>query len=401
MKKQILNIILLAVAFTLLWQSFTMKDQQEDLEAVENKGVLIESNKDSYVVGRETTPIEVTITNDTQNKISLIYPCDSEILFNVYSIDDEKTDSCDLNTTKTIELDPQTPYIFDLLPYSYELFSEIGFYKIEFLWKQSGSDEIQNSNVVVQFKEPSFITKGWRVAIYKPIYNSLVAIAYYLPGQSVGFAIIILTLIIRTILLAPMNKSMKSQRAMQEIQPKIQKIQKEYKGNQAKIAEETMKIWKQHKVNPMGSCLPILIQAPIMIGVFYAVRSGFAFHHEYLLYDFMPQVDFLLLNTNFLGILELTQRNYFVLPLIVGGLQFVQIKLSMVNKKKGESKKKKENKKKGGDMADSMQAMQSSMLYVMPLMIAFFCASFPAGIGLYWGSSTAYGIVQQMFINKK
>jgi len=197
-----------------------------------------------------------------------------------------------------------------------------------------------------------------------------------------------------------MNKSMKSQKAMQEIQPKLQKIQKEYKGNQAKIAEETMKIWKQHKVNPMGSCLPILLQAPIMIGVFYAVKSGFSFHHEYLLYDFLPQIDFLTLNTNFLGILELTQRNYIILPLIVGGLQFFQIKLSMVKKKKEKSEKKKDDNKQNDNMADSMQAMQSSMLYVMPLMIAFFCASFPAGIGLYWGSSTAYGIVQQIFINK-
>src|SRR3989339_407748 len=95
-----------------------------------------------------------------------------------------------------------------------------------------------------------------------------------MPGHSLALAIIILTLIIRTILLVPSQHAIKSQKKLQEIQPKLEEIKKKYAGNQEKIAMETMKVWQENKVNPMGSCLPLLVQFPIMIALFYAVKYG-------------------------------------------------------------------------------------------------------------------------------
>lgn len=112
--------------------------------------------------------------------------------------------------------------------------------------------------------------------IEQPLYNILTLIASVLPTHDLGLAIILLTLLIKTVLLGPTLKSMKAGAKMQEIQPKLKEIQEKYKGNQTKISEETMKLWKEHKVNPFGSCLPILIQMPILFGLFYVIKSDIA-----------------------------------------------------------------------------------------------------------------------------
>ncbi|KKP36550.1 MAG: hypothetical protein UR28_C0042G0020 [Candidatus Peregrinibacteria bacterium GW2011_GWF2_33_10] len=405
MKKQIINAILLSVAFFLLWQSFTAQKTPNPEQAIPvNQELTVEASKNSFVMGRETRPMLIKISNDTQKVISILYPCQSEIMFDITESSVNQPDefkACPENGNKTSDLAPSQSISFDLLPFSYSVFPKAGNYNISMFWKYQDSPEIKKSMITWDLKEPSFLIKAWRIIVYRPIYNSLVVLAYYLPNQSVGLAIIILTIIIRTILLLPTNKAMKSQKALQEVQPRLKAIQEKYKGNQAKIAEETVKIWKEYKINPMGSCLPLLLQAPIMIGVFYAVQSGFTFNHEYLIYDFLTHIDILKLKTNFLGILELTERNRFWLPLIVGILQFVQVKLTTIKNNKQNLPVKKENKVKDFDMQDNMQVMQKSMLYVLPIMIAFFSASFPAGIALYWACSTAYGIVQQIFINKK
>ena len=152
----------------------------------------------------------------------------------------------------------------------------------------------------------------------------------------------------------------------------------------------------EHKVNRMGCCLPLLIQFPILIALYYVVQNGLNPDNANLLYGGLQNFDYSKINVIFLNILDLTKINIFVLPLFVGGLQFLQMKLALVrNKKKAESNKDQAPKKSEMDAANGM------MLYFMPAMIAVFTASVPAGVGLYWSTSTLYGIAQQMVVNAK
>jgi YidC/Oxa1 family membrane protein insertase len=134
-----------------------------------------------------------------------------------------------------------------------------------------------------------------------------------------------------------------------------------------------------------------LLQFPFLIGIFYVVKDGLNPDSTYLLYTNITNFSLHDVNTHFLG-MNLAEKNTYVLPLIVGGLQFIQMKLAMMKKEKKDDK----NEKKKDDMAMAT----SSMTYVMPVMIAVFTASLPAGVGIYWGTSTTYGIIQQLFVNK-
>lgn len=237
-------------------------------------------------------------------------------------------------------------------------------------------------------EEEGIFSKLWTGIFYRPIYNVLIFLIAYMPGNSLGLAIIILTIIIRTILLAPSQKAMKAQRKMQMVQPMIESIKEKYKGDKQRIAQETMAVWKTQKVNPLGSCLPLLLQFPVLIALFYVVQGGLNPDNTYLLYTSYSNFSFLNISTNFLG-LDLLKNNLYVLPLVVGLLTFAQMKLSTAM-----AGKKKDSKPKEMALASNM------MVYFMPVMVAVFTASLPSGVGVYWGVSTLYGVIQQYFVNK-
>ncbi len=254
----------------------------------------------------------------------------------------------------------------------------------------------------------------FRTAFYQPLLNALVYIISVLPYQDLGFAIIIITILIRLILLVPSQRALISQRKMQALQPRLEKIKKEFHGNQEKIAQETMKLWKDNKVNPFGSCLPLLIQFPFLIAIFYVIQSGLNPDNTYQLYGALKNFDYNSMNTLFLGILELTKPNAYVLPLIVGALQFGQMKLSFAKKTErtargrtslesgfASSKRSELTKETKPQITDEIAAANKSMIYVMPVMIGLFTASVPAGVGLYWAASTLFAIGQQIVVNKK
>jgi len=125
------------------------------------------------------------------------------------------------------------------------------------------------------------------------------------------------------------------------------------------------------------------------------IQSGLNPDNAHLLYGSLSQFRLSEINVNFLGILDLTKVNAFVLPLFVGGLQFLQMKLAIIRSGKKKETEGAKEKKSETEMANQM------MIYVMPVMIAVFTASVPAGVGLYWSISTAYGIAQQLIVNKQ
>ncbi|OIP81030.1 hypothetical protein AUK45_02280 [Candidatus Peregrinibacteria bacterium CG2_30_44_17] len=279
----------------------------------------------------------------------------------------------------------------------YSLFDELGIYRIEF--SLEGQTYYSNEFTI---EAPGLLTTFWREAFYSPIYNALIFLISVLPNHSLALAIILVTLIIRTILLIPSQHAIRSQRKMQDIQPKLEEVKRKYAGNQEKIAMETMKIWQENKVNPLGSCLPLLIQFPILIALFYAIKEGLNPDKVALLYEFQKDFSMTSIDTGLFGIFDLTKIDIYFFPIAVGILQFIQMRLALAKKstkKIAEKKPAKKNVKQ--DLSSDMEQANKMMQYFMPLMIAFFTASIPSGVGLYWGTSTLYGIIQQIVANRE
>lgn len=188
---------------------------------------------------------------------------------------------------------------------------------------------------------------------------------------------------------------------MQVIQPKIKAIQEEFKGNQAVIGQKMMELYKKEGVNPLGSCLPILIQIPILIVLYQVILnisnpSNLA--HLYNI-EWLQGFKTAVISTHFFG-LELEKSGGIVgviLGLLTGGLQFGQMWLSQ---KKIKAQQTDVEKPKDPNMPD-MQQMQKMMIYVFPAMAALFAYQFPAGVGLYWLIGTLFMIVQQYVANKQ
>jgi YidC/Oxa1 family membrane protein insertase len=239
----------------------------------------------------------------------------------------------------------------------------------------------------------------WNTFFYEPIYNLVFYIMEILPGYEYGLAIIITTALIKTLIAIPTQKGLKNQKQLQVIQPEIATLKKKYAKNPQVQAQKIMELYKKHKVNPFGSCLPLLIQFPILIALFFVFKNGIGAENSEILYAslFPNGFDFTQIKTTILGgisIIEITSLSKYILPVLIGGMQFGQMYRSQAHKAKQPTK---EIAKKTDGMPDP-QEMQKMMMYFMPVLIAFFAASYPAAVSLYWATSTLYTIIQQEIV---
>ena len=223
-----------------------------------------------------------------------------------------------------------------------------------------------------------------------------------------GISIILMTILIRLILYPLMQKQMVSMREMQKIQPLMKEVQERYKNNKEKLNQELMKLYKEHKVNPMGGCLPLLIQMPILILLFQVLRvfeykdklgniiGGFLWipnQVEIILKDGLPKVVGGLAAPE--QLIRLGDKGIFgiqylgIMPFLIGVSMFYQQKMTTAPPTTPG--------KEGG----SAEQTQKMMTIMMPLLIAFMSFTLPSGLTLYWLVSTLLGIGQQYFINKK
>jgi YidC/Oxa1 family membrane protein insertase len=227
---------------------------------------------------------------------------------------------------------------------------------------------------------------------YQPILNLLVFIYDIVPGQDLGIAIVLLTIVIKILLLPLSKQSIKSQKALQDLQPKVEELKKKYANNKEEMGRKMMALYKENKVNPFSSCLPLLIQLPFLIAVFRVFREGFKNGVLDLVYPFIERPESI--NTLSLGFLELSKPNVY-LAFLAGAAQYWQAKLMM-------SKKKAEKKKDESKQENMMAIMNKQMLYMMPILTVFIGLTLPGGLSLYWFLTTVLTAVQQIYIfNKK
>lgn len=351
----------------------------------------MEMSKDSYAIGKN---IALEIQNNTEKEIILETECPDAPL-DIYRFTSAgyelvvNAENRDCSNSQNIILTPGKKQTISYTDYSYSIFGETGKYKIE-LTTEINAEQKTFSTPDFEIKNPGIFTNGWRTIIYQPMLNLLVAILTYMPGHNLGLGIIVLTLIIRTILLIPSQKGMLAQRKMQELQPRLEEIKKRYAGDQARLAQETMLLWKTNKVHPLSSCFPLLIQIPVLIGLYYVVQNGLQPDRSGFIYDFLPEFSLQKINQYFLSF-NLLEKSLFLFPIMVGGLQFLQMKLMMAKQKKNQQ---------GAAKPSELEMANKMMVYFMPIMIAVFTASLPAAVGLYWGTSTTYGILQQLVVNR-
>jgi len=226
--------------------------------------------------------------------------------------------------------------------------------------------------------------------LYQPIYNLLIAAYNLIPGHDIGLAIIFITIIVKVILLPFSRSALRSQKAMQELQPKLDEIKSKCGNNKEMLAKETMRLYRENKVNPLSSCLPLLIQLPILIAVYRAFQVGLSSEHFELLYPFVSDPGHI--NPLAFGFLDMSKASV-ALAVLSGLAQYAQTEMLIAKKPKPPV---------AGSKDEAMLAsMNKSMQYFMPFMTIIIGMSLPAGLTFYWFLTTVLTIIQQKFIFQK
>lgn len=250
----------------------------------------------------------------------------------------------------------------------------------------------------------------FNIFFVQPIINVLIIIystlSFVHVPYALGFSIIILTIFIRFILYPFTASQLKASKKMQEISPHVSNIKEKHKGDSKKIQEETMRLYKEHGVNPAAGCLPMIIQLPIIWALYQVLYKIVALNSGNVVSIINKDIynlDFLKIfkltqpwDTSFLGIplgqnpshlISVVGPLILLAPVLTGVFQFVQSKMLIAPRAKILSKEKKKE--------DFSSAFQAQSLYIFPIMIGFFSYTLPFGLSLYWNTFTIFGILQQ------
>lgn len=228
------------------------------------------------------------------------------------------------------------------------------------------------------------MTALFHEALYRPLFNLLIFLYNVLPGADFGLAIVALTILVR-LLFSPLSlKASRSQRTLAVLNPELAAIKEKFKGDQTAQSQAIMALYKERGINPFSGCLPILIQLPILIALYRALLAGFQPEKLSLLYSFIHNPG--AINLVSFGFLAITMPSH-ILAITAGILQFFQARLSNANMPAPAS----------GDQA---AIMTKQMLYFFPVMIIVISWSLPAGLTLYWVTSTLFSIGEQVYIKR-
>jgi YidC/Oxa1 family membrane protein insertase len=225
-------------------------------------------------------------------------------------------------------------------------------------------------------------------AIYQPLFNILIILYQYL--GDFGFAVIALTALIRILLYPLAAESIRVQKVTAAIQPKMKEIQEEYKNEKEKQAMLMMQLWKENKINPLSSFLFLLIQLPILWGLYRVFWDGFKNGSLSMLYGFVPNPGSI--DPSFLGAISLAGA-FPAFAIAAGVLQFIQVKM-MVPAPAAEKREKSQSEQFAA-------MMQTQSLYVFPAITVLIFWNLPAALGLYWIATSVFSIAQQFYILRK
>ncbi|MBJ6798711.1 membrane protein insertase YidC [Geomonas propionica] len=205
------------------------------------------------------------------------------------------------------------------------------------------------------------IDYGWFAPIAKPLVVFLKFLYKYTGNY--GIAIIIITCILKLVFFPLTHKSYKSMKDMQKLQPKMTELKEKHKNDRDAMNRAVMELYKTHKVNPLGGCLPMLVQIPVFFGLYRSLMYSIELRHAPF----------------YLWITDLSAKDpYYVTPLIMGATMFIQQKMTPTN----------------------MDPVQAKMMLMLPVVFTFMFLNFPSGLVIYWLVNNVLTIAQQMYINK-
>jgi YidC/Oxa1 family membrane protein insertase len=219
--------------------------------------------------------------------------------------------------------------------------------------------------------------------LYRPIFNALIATYQFVAFHDLGLAIVFLTVALRFLLFPLFHATAKYQKLAPKLQLEIKKIQDQHRNNKEEQTKALLELYHNHKVNPFTPFLALIVQIPILFALYKVLGKVFSYQAEGLLYSFLvaPAV----LNTKFLGAVDLS-RPSIVIILVAAALQYLQAKISMPDHE-------------AGTPLSSVERMGRSMAFIGPLITLIVLYKFPAALGLYWATFTAFSVFQQLIVN--
>lgn len=227
-----------------------------------------------------------------------------------------------------------------------------------------------------------------KVFIYYPFLNVLAGITAYVPGHNVVWGIVGLTLLVRFILLIPSKRAAQAQRKLFQLQPMMEELKAEYGSDKQGLALAQMELYKQNDINPLASCVPALIQLPILLILYRAIINGVGVNTPHV-YSWIPRPEHI--QDTFLGLNLLQPDHLYILPVIAAVLQYFQIKMTLPPRQV----------RPAGSEPDATEMMQRQSVILMPAVTLFIASRFPAGVAIYWIVSTVFTIVQQYYVNQE
>ncbi|MES2471032.1 MAG: YidC/Oxa1 family membrane protein insertase [Patescibacteria group bacterium] len=230
--------------------------------------------------------------------------------------------------------------------------------------------------------------------IYKPLYNGLIGIIDILPNAlDAGIAVILFTIIVKAILAPLSKKAILYQVRMKKLQPQLSELQAKYKHDKQLQTLKIMEFYKQNKISPFATILPILIQLPIIIGLYSVfTRSGLPEVDTAILYPFVAAPE---INVYFLGILDITQKSI-VMAILAAVSQYLYFKVTMPPPPP--------STKKFGDapnfQEDLQRSMSVQMKYIFPVVIFFMAYKLSAVVALYWIVNNLFTLAQDYWVKR-
>jgi YidC/Oxa1 family membrane protein insertase len=229
----------------------------------------------------------------------------------------------------------------------------------------------------------------FKTIIFEPLYNLLIFLTNVVPGADVGIAIILLTLIVKFLLFPLSRKTIVSQAKMKKLQPQLDKIKEDFPDKQEQ-AKKTFALYKEHKISPLSGCLPVLLQLPIILSLFYVFRD-LSVENLDILYSFITVPENI--SPTLFWLMDLTEKSFLIAGL-AGVSQWLVSRYSP-----SQNQKVKEGDK--SMQATLQKGLQAQMKYVFPVLIAIFSYQLFPPIAIYWITNNLFTIGQEIFIKKK
>lgn len=232
----------------------------------------------------------------------------------------------------------------------------------------------------------------YNAVFYQPIFNALIGFYDLIPGHDIGLAIILLTVVIKLGMWPLQASTLRSQKALADLQPKVAELKKKYpeKAQEEELAKEMMALYSREKVNPASSCLPLIIQLPVFIALYHALSEGLKSGGLDKLYSFVPNPG--TVDPQFFGLINLGVASI-PLALLAGITQYFQAK-QMVTRQQPKGTP-------GAGDEQMLAAMNKQMVYMMPVLTVVLGWTLPGGLALYWLAMNVFSIAQQHFFFKK